>query len=209
MRDLMPERIIYDEGRPVHNVARLMEDVKAAAGPYHYWDARVALKLLAQTKAARSKVHRAVVRAKMQDTFGQKKRLIRELRELGERLDRYAEALGKVKPNDRIPGEVAPLVRKMPGAGHFTPDYLTPFTIENQTAVLERDLEQTQTLLQRFMEEAVRLPSRVVDTATEAASAVAEEFRKGGELLKWALLGALGLGVVGIAVYAYVGTRKG
>lgn len=109
--------------------------------------ARAMLALVEATKAARERVLDAIVQ--MGPRRGgtpeeQRQILLRELRRLDTRLQRYTDVLSRARPNDPMPREVYPLFHRITfpagtpaDARHLTPDYVTPLSIANQLAELE------------------------------------------------------------------------
>lgn len=189
-----------------HEISKMFRRLRTETPPEKR-TARAMLALVEATRRARAQTVRAVMNAELGTGVeaAVKKRLVRELTALRTRLDAYAAALAKAKPNGPIPKTVRPLFYQVPGAGHFTPDALTPFTINNQLREAERFYASQEGQFWRYyVEELKKLPAKAVKAARELAQDIADE-AMGAKLFPWiAGVGAIVLG--GVTVWAI--TRK-
>lgn len=190
--------VTYGEGKPRHDIAAILSDVKIPAAKR---TARVAMQLLKSTKLARSHIHKAVTSLKNPPPAT--KQLLRQLRKLGERLDAYGQALAAVDPDGPIPASVLPLLYQQDGSGFITPDFIGPYVIGNQLEQLEKHVEENQSYLADFLDWFLHLSAEAFIELDKAAAALAS---KGSSMFMWVAAG--GVVVLGLGAVAY-GWSKG
>lgn len=183
--------VTYGEGKPRHDIAAILSDVKIPAAKR---TARVAMQLLKSTKLARSHIHKAVTSLKNPPPAI--KQLLRQLDKLGNRLDAYGVALGAVSPDGPIPSSVLPLLYQQDGAGFITPDFIGPYVIGNQLEQLEKHVEENQSYLMEFLDWFLELSAEAFIELEKAAELLTT---KGSSMFMWVAGGVVlvaGLGAV-------------
>ena len=190
----MPWTII-DQGPPRHDVAAMIKALQTDF-PASKRSAGGVLKLLVVTEMARKDVLKRVVTEKDIEA-SQRKRLVTDLTRFRSRLQAYARFLARVDSKGPPPPEVTPFLHSIPALPHFTPDWLTPYTVDNQLQALEVHRDTTQSFLETFFEEAASFPP------VKAVVTVASNIEKAtqNDSWKWFLGGAL---LIGTSAYFYV-----
>jgi len=121
----------------------------------------------------------------------------------------YKVALGSVPPEHPSPESLRPFLHNVSGVGHYTPDALTPFAIDNQLLAIAENRDENQANVLRYVSQATADLGVAFYTAALDALATGKEIaKKAAKGVNWTpiLIGAgliLGLGV---GVYAW---RKG
>ena len=121
-----------------HDIGKIIREVRAKYPPEKR-TARNLLVLLEATRQARERSLRAIAARPAEGVpEDQRQQLMRDLKRLGARLDLYAVSLSRVAPSDPMPESVRPLFHNIlwtpetPATlRHPTPDYTTPFKVDN------------------------------------------------------------------------------
>jgi len=119
----------------------------------------------------------------------------------------YKLALDSVKPEDPAPAALHPFLHNVSGVGHYTPDALTPFAIDNQILAIAENRSQNQANVARYVvESAAGLGQAFYDAAlagVRAGKAVVDSVKRNWTPL---LIGGGLILALGVGIYAY---RKG
>ena len=170
--------------------------------------AREALIVLEATRQASSRTRKHVVALPL-DVLGdtpkrQRDQLVRRLDRLDSRLDVYARDLARVKPEAPFPKSVRPLLHNViwpigtpRTQKHLSPDFIVPFSIDNQAGELEQfGPFQLDAFLDYVEESAVELKENVEEAAEvvvdKVLDAAAPRIPGAGGASKW--VWAVGLG---------------
>lgn len=189
-----------------HDLWAITTRVRAELKGKH--DARHLLVLWKATKRAHIRTYAAIASAWSQDADlqRQRKQLLQELNALDLRLGTYLTELAKLQPEDTISPAVRPLLFNVSGANHFTPDFATPFSIDNRGSILAEYYKQHWSEFWRyFVAELQQVPRLVAEGAAavaEGTTAVAKGVGRGlfGRALPWVVGGSV-VAAAGYTVY--------
>ena len=120
----------------------------------------------------------------------------------------YKFALDSVSPESPAPEALRPFLHNVSGVGHYTPDALTPFAIDNQILAIADNRDENQANVLRYVGEATGALGVAFYDAALVALQTGKDIVKKATTTNWTpiLVGAgliLGLGV---GIYAW---RKG
>jgi len=197
-----------------HDIPRVINQARAQFPSGKPETAREVLVLLEATRQAKGRSHRRISRLQTKSFFGdtpelQRKELLRELAGLDGRLALHAQALGKLKPTDPPPASLDPFLHNItwpkgtpPSLRHSTPDFATPFMVDNQAGELDRfGSFQTKTFLRYLKQSADELDKAAKKAAKAAGQAAADPAESAADIVESATGSvwpwALGIGVVG------------
>ncbi|MEM6296586.1 MAG: hypothetical protein AAGA54_35295 [Myxococcota bacterium] len=201
-----------------HDVAAVIRRTRASFAQGRPTTAREALVLVEATRQAAHRSRQHIAGLQTSSLWGdeperQRATLLRALARLNVRLDGYAEALAAVAPSSPPPDAVAPLLRNLvwpkdtpTSLRHFTPDFATPFTLDNQAGELQSfGAFQTKAFLRYVQEAAAALKRAAAGAAKAAADAAAEAIDDAGDLAHDAAGGSVWPWVLGTGVVLGVG----
>lgn len=183
-----------------HDIAALSQMLREKFPGNAKLTARAAMHILAMTRATLQVVFAKAEEADVQwvgPSEELRESLIADLLELAGRLDLYEYQIAGLSPGDAVPLSVLPLLFLVEGdktgmIPFFTPEWLTPFVVDNQLIELEQHRREVQGYFRELIERTIELvqdPLPDFPDLTEHSDAV-----KTGVVALMAGVAAIGVG---------------
>lgn len=191
--------VLEEDGVARHDIAALSQMMAEKFPGESRATARAALHILAMTRATLELVLERVEEADVQwagPSEEIRNALVADLVELSGRLDLYEYAMAGLQPGDVVPSSVFPLLFLIEGdktgrLPFFTPEWLTPFIVDNQRL----ELEQHRREVQSFFEE---LMVRTIELAQDPLPEMPSFSESSGPLMTGAMALAAGVAAIGL-----------
>lgn len=154
---------IESDGVLRHDIAALSEMMQRKFPSETKQTVQVAMHILAMTRATLVFVLKRAEEADVQwvgPSEEIRESLVADLLELAGRLDLYEFAMAPLRPDETVPPSVFPLLfflEQDGGVPFSTPEWLTPFIVDNQIIELEQHRREVQSFFRELMDRTIEL----------------------------------------------------